>query len=358
MKPAPANVTSKGVNPDAEYVRSAKTGNVFKNPQYNGNPDGAGKYADNGKVGGRPKPIGGRIDEMEGGSKFQQTGQSKHKDDGTGPRTPSPRPQPAGVPKSSVGKTPPRYVKGKKLDPKDPETTKSLERIKASGRTRRLGDPYLGGVAELQGFDGKPLVVTQAEAAQLQREGWTRVWRGTTEAPSGKSYSQDFAEGEYFPGLGVYGNGTYSSNRLGTAETYSGGGGLNEILISPDAVVVDAPEVYSRHSDFKNEITRDAVRADADYQRELKEASPTGLIKDIPGDVKDRITAKYNQTTAQIRAREEVLGNAGVFAASQGIDVFVVRGTGHFTTQQGVRTREDYFVILNRTAVATRVVRP
>lgn len=360
MKPAPANVTSKGVNPDAEYVRSVKTGNVFKNPQYNGNPNGAGKYADNGKVGGAPKPIAGRIDEMEGGAKFQQTGQSKHKDDGTGPRTPSPRPQPAGVPKTGVGKTPPKYIKGKKLDPKDPETTKKLEQIKAKGRTHRGGgDPNLAGIAEVQGFDGKPLVLTSVqESNQLVQEGWTRAYRGTSPAPRGRSYSEEFAEGDYFPGLGIYGNGTYSSNSFATASGYSGGGGLNEILISPNAVTIDSQELSTRQREFQQEISRDFGRVQAGRLREYKEVTPSGLISDLKMSDKARIDAKYDAEEQAIRLRQDVLGNAGVFAASQGIDVIVVRNTGTFKNQDGKRQREDYFVILNRTAVATRVIRP
>ena len=56
MKVAPKNVTSKGVNNDAEFVQSVKTGNIFKNPTFNGNPNGKGQVALNGKFGNKPKP--------------------------------------------------------------------------------------------------------------------------------------------------------------------------------------------------------------------------------------------------------------------------------------------------------------
>jgi len=75
VKSAPNNVTSKGVNPNSEYVLSGKTGNFFANPQYNGNPEGKGKYSPNGKG----KAQQGSIEDLEGGSKYLATGQAKHK---------------------------------------------------------------------------------------------------------------------------------------------------------------------------------------------------------------------------------------------------------------------------------------
>jgi hypothetical protein len=74
-KSAPKNVTGKGVNNDSEYVLSEKTGNFFKNPTYNGNPNGKGKYSPAGKN----KAKQGSVDDLEGGPKFKATGQAKHK---------------------------------------------------------------------------------------------------------------------------------------------------------------------------------------------------------------------------------------------------------------------------------------
>lgn len=90
-KSAPKNVTSKGVNNDSEYVLSEKTGNFFKNPTYNGNPNGKGKYSPAGKN----KAKQGNVDDLEGGPKFKATGQAKHKAGGatkvtTAPVTASP----------------------------------------------------------------------------------------------------------------------------------------------------------------------------------------------------------------------------------------------------------------------------
>lgn len=93
MKDAPKNVTGKGVNQDAEYVQSAKTGNVFVNPQWNGNPAGAGKVSLNGKdkFGGAKTQMVSYPPEFPNSpsgtpakfGKYIETGQNKHLPDDT-----------------------------------------------------------------------------------------------------------------------------------------------------------------------------------------------------------------------------------------------------------------------------------
>jgi hypothetical protein len=95
-KSAPKNVTKKGVNNDSEYVLSEKTGNFFKNPTYNGNPNGKGKYSPAGKN----KAKQGNVDDLEGGPKFKATGQAKHKAGGAG-KAPAPAKPVSAKPASS-----------------------------------------------------------------------------------------------------------------------------------------------------------------------------------------------------------------------------------------------------------------
>ena len=367
VKSAPNNVTSKGVNPNSEYVLSQKTGNFFANPRYNGNPEGKGKYSPNGRL----KDQQGSIDDLEGGSKYLATGQSKFKDNSTSTGKPtSAKPQPA-VGKIKVGRIPKGYAKGQKLDPlNDPDQGSII--VKVSKARFGTGDQRLQTLADEQGFSGKPAVLkTQEEVDQLSREGWTTVYRGTSENPS-RSYSTEFAEGQYYPGLGIYGNGTYTSTFRSTAESYAGNtpgrtvGGLNEILISPDANVITYGELRNRRSKFKDEISQARDKSSKDYSEELSKASKTGKIADIPKDDYDRITADFRVRSEVIDAAETVAENEGAFAAMIGVDAYKVEKAGAkvtYKTGKGGRKvkvveYEDYFVILNRTAVATRVVRP
>lgn len=72
MKTAPKSV-QKGADPDSQYIQSKKTGNVFVNPSYNGNPSGTGKVTMQGKkLGGDSK----NLSEFTDDPKFAATGKN------------------------------------------------------------------------------------------------------------------------------------------------------------------------------------------------------------------------------------------------------------------------------------------
>lgn len=373
VKSAPNNVTSKGVNPNSEYVLSQKTGNFFANPQYNGNPEGKGKYSPNGKN----KAQQGSIDELDGGAKYLATGQAKFKDSSTGagrPQTATPKPA---VGKMKVGKVPDGYVKGRVIDPLKDEKDGEMA-LKAVKNRYGNGDLRLEGVLKEQGFNGKPMVLkTQSEVDELVAQGWKPVYRGTAHDDRGRSYSTEFAEGEFYAGLGIYGNGTYTSTFRSTAESYAGNryhgrvpkdggpnarGGMNEILIAPDAVVSTYGEISSLRQGYMKEVqtARDALAED--YTAQLAVVSKTGKISDIPEADYNRITADFRAKSEVIDAAEKLAGDEGRFAAMMGIDAYVVPNQGQRYTPTGKGKGkveiEDYVVIVNRTAVATRVIRP
>ncbi len=375
VKSAPNNVTSKGVNPNSEYVLSQKTGNFFANPQYNGNPEGKGKYSPNGRL----KDQQGSIDDLDGGAKYLATGQAKFKDDSTGtgrPQTTTPKPA---VGKMKVGKVPDGYVKGRVIDPLKDEKDGELA-IKATKNRYGNGDLRLEAINKEQGFDGKPMVLkTQSEVDDLVAQGWKPVYRGTAHDDRGRSYSTEFAEGQFYPGLGIYGNGTYTSTFRSTAESYAGNGGfgkvakdggpnarggMNEILVAPDAVVSTYGEVSALRQGYIKEVASARDAAQNEYTDRLRVASKTGKIADIPKDDYERITADFKAKSERIDAAEKLASDEGRFAAMMGIDAYVVPRTGARTTinaKTGKRKPtewEDYVVIVNRTAVATRVIRP
>jgi hypothetical protein len=74
-------------------------------------------------------------------------------------------------------------------------------------------DSVLGAIYRTQGYDGLPALVdtVQMDALVAQR-GWTELHRGMMGGPTaGRSFAAELQTGQYYPGLGIYGNGTYSA---------------------------------------------------------------------------------------------------------------------------------------------------
>ena len=119
------------------------------------------------------------------------------------------------------------------------ETVKLIEQMseKQIESGQAYGDNALKIIAERQGFTGKPKTVATIEDLQKiqSTEAGILVYRGITDysraqASGGGSIQPtytaeqaltDFREGEYFGGWGVFGNGTYTTQRLDEAVSYS-----------------------------------------------------------------------------------------------------------------------------------------
>ena len=97
---------------------------------------------------------------------------------------------------------------------------------------KAYGDNALKIIAERQGFTGKPQTVkTVDDLVKMQStDAGILVYRGITDYSSTGNnevtYSAeqaltDFREGEYFGGWGVFGNGTYTTQRIDEAVSYS-----------------------------------------------------------------------------------------------------------------------------------------
>jgi hypothetical protein len=112
------------------------------------------------------------------------------------------------------------------------------------------GDATLEAIAKKQGFDGKAEMVDQEEFDKVVAEGGTVTYRGITPhydgpGPDAKYISTEgeitdqFAQGEYFGGMGVYGNGTYTATDISTANHYASedgaGGSVVTMAVRPTA---------------------------------------------------------------------------------------------------------------------------
>lgn len=95
-------------------------------------------------------------------------------------------------------------------------------------------DDQLAEILAVQGFDGVPQVVGSAEFDALPDD-HQRLYRGIAGAQAPR-WAEDFRSGTLFPGLGAYGNGTYTSTDQQEAGGYARGSGWRGA--TEDGVVV------------------------------------------------------------------------------------------------------------------------
>ena len=121
------------------------------------------------------------------------------------------------------------------------------------------GDPTLEDIAKKQGFDGKAEMVDQEAFDKVVAEGGTVTYRGITDFYDSASandaiyisgdvaITENFAQGKYFAGHGVYGNGTYTSVNIGVAKGYASEdgkkGSVVTMVIKPSAKIA-TPEQW------------------------------------------------------------------------------------------------------------------
>lgn len=114
------------------------------------------------------------------------------------------------------------------------------------------GDRALAELGHAQGFDGKPDVVTEAELEGYAKKGEVELWRGDTNNHG--NYTDDLMMGEYHPGLGIRGSGTYAQqaevNGHDTARSYAKGGGdkglITRMTIKKDARVITLDDLQTK----------------------------------------------------------------------------------------------------------------
>lgn len=171
-------------------------------------------------------------------------------------------------------------------------------------------DPGLKVLRDAQGFNGLPTVVDDDVFDGLIQGGYTPVYRGTKGSGTGRA----FQSGDHYPGVGMYGNGTYTSASKDLARMYAGSSGdLASIGIKPDARVITWEDLRTLMAEApkRPNVTRFADEAswiEASYRHDL------------------------------------LYGDPGRYATSLGYDVIYSPGA----------SGAPEYVILNRTAVVTR----
>jgi hypothetical protein len=216
-------------------------------------------------------------------------------------------------------------------------------------------DLALDQIYEMQGYHGRPQVMSREQIDDLVARGWTEVWRGV--AGRGTSFDQaveraaDFRSGpRHRAGRGIFGNGSYGGDlrvardyakfdpvrmrrrrRIGEPldfdeedrlfeDPHSGAwGGLLRIALPPDARVIDLDDAKGFYFD---EVAQDLSEAQAAIIRIRVEGGPGPTARGL---------------------RAQVLADLGRASALRGYDAIRVPGS------DGV-----YYVILNRSILAVQ----
>lgn len=193
-------------------------------------------------------------------------------------------------------------------------------------------DAILGRIYEKQGFNAKPTLLSKEDFdKEIGRGKHIEVFRGVTE----KAHADDFKTGDtHYPGKGIYGNGTYTSDQIDTANKYANAlnanGAVMRIGLRKDAKIIDYNEL------------RDEMMAN---QVGLLNYNPITVARkqgEKNGWSDKKITEEFTRLSLEKHELEKkankIFADDGRYAALRGYDAIQA------TFQRG----ESYYIILNR----------
>lgn len=137
--------------------------------------------------------------------------------------------------------------------------TPEIERLRSEYyETNDAGGGYGYAMQKVTGYDRSANVVERDQLDALINDGWQEVHRGVTTSGDKTALSMfdDFTSGEFFPGLGIYGNGTYSSTAIYEAADYAGGndGVLMRLAVNPKARVADSKAILEEQRTYRDRM--------------------------------------------------------------------------------------------------------
>lgn len=196
-------------------------------------------------------------------------------------------------------------------------------------------DAALSEIQAAQGFDGPPMAVPGDGLAALVDSGWRRLYRGLAAADAEQlaAWVEEWQAGQLFPGLGVAGNGTWTTEDPADAARYAAapGGAVLELALSPDATVVPYTDAVDGARAERDQLTAERHR--------LGSALPTLVARAATVDERERLLDQHRSRQEWISAKLAVLADPGRYAAACGYDAVDLDGQ---------------YLVLNRTATAVR----
>lgn len=219
-----------------------------------------------------------------------------------------------------------------------------------------VDDPILYAVADRQGFTARPTTISGEEFARQAADpnsDYIAVYRGIG-GDKRYEYIEQFRSGDYFAGKGMYGNGTYTTDDIGSALQYTAKtrgaqdydpDSIMRILIPKNAKLATSETLLDEYENMSNQI---ASRM-SDLKSQIKNTSRERslLMRSSPDADVSALTSELQNLEEQLKkvsGLSAVTTNFGRFAAMKGYDgILLNQGT------------ETYHIMFNRSIL--RVVR-
>jgi len=196
---------------------------------------------------------------------------------------------------------------------------------------------------EVKGYNGKPRVLSGAEFDAAADVAEARVYRGiAAKGTKAEQYAEAYKTGDHYAGLGIHGNGTYTSTNFNTARQYGrvfqeGEAGLIMDIAIPDASnFITVKDFKEKHVEFLDALFA-KKRSLGDQRFAANQAGNTALADDLSEQI-----SKIERSTV-------VLSEPSTAATLMGYDGLIVDSE---VTNDGVR--ELFYIILNRAKVIVK----
>lgn len=220
---------------------------------------------------------------------------------------------------------------------------------------RGNGDKAMQEIWRLNGFDAKPTVINDEQFAKLADNGWQPMYRGiaANTADQVQEYVDAFKTGDAFAGQGMFGNGTYASKSVETADEFTKQNAKGEeiefgqrmdLLMHPDAKIINQVDLRAEFLTYIQNLR--------DEQSAIKEEYPT-LPNESQREWLDRIPKEVRDRYDTANDGRQIIEDPMRYASAAGYDcVFIENPMVNFSS--GATVDDTYYVILNRGAIAVR----
>lgn len=198
------------------------------------------------------------------------------------------------------------------------------------------------------GLDASPQLLNRAEMDAMVASGARELFRGVmTDTLAKKTAGQltdEFMRGEFYAGVGVFGNGTYvgyGPERV-AANAYSDvteGQGVLRMALKPQARVITTKTLLQLHQNYTNRLPKDITALDDAITKKYDDMRDAGTATVADSAILDKKLTDLMHFSHDYHRL--VLGDPGRYAALAGYDAIDVES--------------GYMVVLNRSAVAADI---